>query len=185
MKEELAIGCHLSSSKGFLALGKHMTALGANTCSFFLRNPRGGQAKALDKEDMAGFAFYLKENDMGKLVAHAPYTVNAASDKEDTRRFARDVLRGDLERMEYLPGNYYNFHPGNHLRQGYEAGERLIAQCLNEILRPEQKTMVLLETMAGKGMEVGCRFEQLRRIMGLVVLKDKIGICFDWSELCA
>lgn len=173
------IGNHLSSSGGFLAMGKAALALGADTFAFFTRNPRGGAAKPIDPADAEALLALMKENSFGKLVAHAPYTMNVCAEKESVREFSRNVLKEDIGRMEYLPGNYYNFHPGSHVGQGTEKGIELIAQALNEALFPEQKTIVLLETMAGKGSEVGSAFEELRDIIDRVECSDKIGVCLD------
>lgn len=175
----LTIGCHLSSSKGFLAMGKTARSIGATTFAFFTRNPRGGAAKAIDPEDAAELRAFLQVEGFGKLVAHAPYTLNPCSDKEHARRFAREAMADDLVRMEFLPGNYYNFHPGSHVKQGADAGIEMIACLLNEVLAPEQSTTVLLETMAGKGTEVGGRFEELAAIIERVELSDHVGVCLD------
>ena len=173
------IGCHLSASDGFLAMGKTALSIGANTFQFFTRNPRGSKAKAIDPADVAAFLELAAENGFGTLVAHAPYTINPCSKDEHTREFAQMTLADDLRRMEYLPGNLYNFHPGSHTGQGLEAGISLIADTLNAILTPEIRTTVLLETMAGKGTEVGGRFEELREILDRVTLSDKMGVCLD------
>ena len=173
------IGNHLSSSKGYLAMGKNAIALGANTFAFFTRNPRGGSAKEIDPGDVELFLKLYEEENFGKLVAHAPYTMNLCAEKPDTRRFANEVFEDDLRRMEYTPGQYYNFHPGSHVGQGAEVGIEMIADTLNRLLKPEQTTIVLLETMAGKGSEVGRSFEELREIIDRVELKDKLGVCFD------
>ena len=173
------IGCHLSSSGGFLAMGKHATELGADTFAFFTRNPRGGSAKEIDPKDAEALVEYMKENNFGKLVAHAPYTMNVCAAKPDIREFSRNVLKDDIKRMEYVPGNYYNFHPGSHVGQGAEEAIPMIADALNEAMFEDQKTIVLLETMAGKGSEVGRNFEELKAIIDRVELKDKIGVCFD------
>lgn len=175
----LTIGCHLSSSKGFLAMGNTAQSIGATTFAFFTRNPRGGSAKAIDPEDAAELRSLLQVEGFGKLVAHAPYTLNPCSDKEHARQFAHEAMADDLVRMEYLPGNYYNFHPGSHVRQGVDAGIEMIADLLNEVLAPEQSTTVLLETMAGKGTEVGGRFEELAAIVERVELSDHVGVCLD------
>lgn len=179
MKKNLYIGCHLSAAKGFAAMGKDALSIGANTFAFFTRNSRGGKAKELDPEDAAALREILEANGFGKLVAHAPYTLNPCSATEKTREFARLAMSEDLERMEYLPGNYYNFHPGSHVGQGADAGIDMIVDLLNEVMTPEQSTIVLLETMAGKGSEVGGKFEELARIIDGVKLKDKIGVCLD------
>ncbi|MDO4488659.1 MAG: deoxyribonuclease IV [Eubacteriales bacterium] len=173
------IGNHLSSSDGFLAMGKAATALGADTFAFFTRNPRGGKAKDMDALDANALNEYLKDRSFGKLVAHAPYTMNLCSDKADIREFALGMLYDDLRRMEFVPGQYYNFHPGSHVGQGVEAATEFIAAALNESLFPEMKTTVLLETMAGKGSEVGRTFEELRAIIDRVELNEKIGVCLD------
>ena len=173
------IGCHLSASEGFLAMGRTALSVGANTFQFFTRNPRGSRAKAIDPQDAEAFLALARENGFGTLVAHAPYTINPCSKDERTREFARLTMADDLLRMEYVPGNVYNFHPGSHTGQGVEVGITEIAETLNAILKPEQTTTVLLETMAGKGSEVGSRFEELREIMDRVELKDKLGVCLD------
>ncbi len=175
----LYIGNHTSSSKGYAAMGRQMVKNGGNTFAFFTRNPRGGNAKAIDPEDVSRFLEIAQEHEFGKIVAHAPYTLNACAAKENLRDFARETFADDLKRMEYTPGNYYNFHPGSHVGQGIEVGIRKIAEVLNAVLTKEQTTTVLLETMAGKGSEVGSRFEELRAIMNLVERKDKLGICLD------
>ena len=175
----LTIGCHLSASDGFLAMGQTALSLGANTFQFFTRNPRGSKAKTIDPADAAALAELLAAHRFGPLVAHAPYTINPCSKTERTREFARMTLADDLKRMEYLPGNYYNFHPGSHTEQGMEVGIGQIADTLNAILKPGQRTTVLLETMSGKGSEVGGRFEELREIMDRVALGDRLGVCMD------
>ena len=175
----LYIGCHLSSSEGFAAMGKTALSIGAATFAFFTRNPRGSRAKAIDPADAAALRELMAANGFGKLVAHAPYTINPCSGDAHTREFARMTLADDLERMEYLPGHYYNFHPGSHTGQGIETGIAQIAETLNEIIRPEHRTTVLLETMAGKGTEVGGRFEELREILDRVQLCDHMGVCLD------
>lgn len=173
------IGNHLSASKGFYAMGKMALKLGGDTFAFFTRNPRGGKAKDLDEEDIRKLRELMEEHHFGKLVAHAPYTLNLCSAKEDVRTFARETIADDLRRMEYLPGNYYNFHPGSHVGQGADQGIAMIAEVLNETLRPDQKTTVLLETMAGKGSEVGRTFEELRQILDRVECADRMGVCLD------
>lgn len=175
----LKIGCHLSAAKGYEHMGKDALKIGANTFAFFTRNPRGGKAKAIDEEDVAKMLGLLEEKEFGKLVAHAPYTLNPCSKDEKVRDFAFMAMSEDMERMEYTPGNYYNFHPGSHVGQGTEKGIELISDLLNRILTPRQSTTVLLETMAGKGSEVGSRFEELAAIIERVELKDKIGVCMD------
>ena len=173
------IGNHLSASKGYEAMGKQAVKLGGNVFAFFTRNPRGGQAKEIKQEDVEKYLAYAKGHNFGKLVAHAPYTMNLCAAKEDIRNFSREMLADDMKRMEYTPGNYYNFHPGAHVGQGAEAGIELVADALNSILEKEQSTTVLLETMAGKGSEVGRNFEELREIIDRVELKEKLGVCFD------
>ena len=177
------IGNHLSSSSGYMAMGSAAQKLGANTFAFFTRNPRGGKAKATDFADIGSLAAFLAEQQFGKLVAHAPYTMNLCSDKPDIRGFASDMLKDDLLRMEYLPGNYYNLHPGSHVGQGTEAGIRLIADALNGSMFPGMRTTVLLETMSGKGSEIGSTFEELRSILDLVDLPGQVGICLDTCHI--
>ncbi len=179
MEKRLNIGCHLSNSKGFLHMGKEALSIGANTFQFFTRNPRGGRAKDISKEDVEAYLKFAKENNFAKIVAHAPYTLNLSAADEKIREFARRTMKDDLQRMEYVPGNYYNFHPGNHVGQGAEKGIELIAEILNEIMTPNQTTTVLLETMAGKGTEIGRTFEEIKAIYDKVNLKDKIGVCLD------
>ena len=173
------IGNHLSSSKGYLAMGKEATKLGADTFAFFTRNPRGGQAKDIDPADARALMEYMEENSFGKLVAHAPYTMNLCSDKPDIRKFALDMFIDDMKRMEYTPGQYYNFHPGSHVGQGVEATIPVIADALNKAMFDGMTTTVLLETMAGKGSEIGRSFEELKQIIDLTDDKDHIGVCLD------
>ena len=173
------IGSHISSAKGYEAMGKQALKLGAGTFAFFTRNPRGGSAKAIDPADVERFQGIAQENEFGKIVAHAPYTLNACSDKADTRRFAGETFRDDLKRMEHTPGNYYNFHPGSHVGQGAEEGIRLICEMLNASLSRDMTTTVLLETMAGKGSEVGRSFEELKEILDRTELSEKLGVCLD------
>lgn len=173
------LGCHLSSSKGFLHMGKTAVSIGADTFQFFTRNPRGSKAKELDEKDIQAYLAYAEENGIGTIVAHAPYTLNACSSDEKVREFARLTMADDLRRMEYLPGNLYNFHPGSHVGQGAQKGIEQIAELLNEILTPDMHTTVLLETMAGKGSEVGRRFEELAAVIERVELKEKLGVCLD------
>ena len=175
----LYIGNHTSSSKGYLAMGKQTLANGGNTFAFFTRNPRGGKAKDIDPQDVQKFLQLSQENHFGKLVAHAPYTMNCAAAKENLRDFARETMADDLKRLELTPGNYYNFHPGSHVGQGAETGIDKIAEILNEVLAERQSTTVLLETMSGKGSEVGRNFEELREIIDRVEQKDKLGVCLD------
>jgi deoxyribonuclease-4 len=177
------IGCHLSASKGFLAMGREAVRIGANTFQFFTRNPRGGSAKAIDEKDVAAFLALAGENGISSIVAHAPYTLNACAADAGIRRFAFDTMSDDLRRMEYIPGNFYNFHPGSHVQQGVEAGIDLIAGMLNRILTPGQSTVVLLETMAGKGSEVGRTFDELRAIIDRVELKNLLGVCLDTCHI--
>lgn len=173
------IGNHLPSSKGYDAMGKMALKLGADTFAFFTRNPRGGSAKEIKLQDAQNLLDLMQENNFGKLVAHAPYTMNVCSAKEDIRQFSKDMLKDDMARMEFTPNNYYNFHPGSHTGQGAEVAIPMIAEALNEALSPNMSTIVLLETMAGKGSEVGRSFEELRAIIELVEQKDKIGVCLD------
>ena len=175
----LYIGNHTSSSKGYAAMGRQIVKNGGNTFAFFTRNPRGGNAKAIDPADVAKFQEIAREHEFGKIVAHAPYTLNACAAKENLRDFARNTFSDDLKRMEATPGNYYNFHPGSHVGQGIEVGIQKIAEVLNAVLTEEQTTTVLLETMAGKGSEVGSHFQELRAIMDLVEKRDKLGISLD------
>ena len=175
----LHIGCHLSSSKGFLAMGRQALELGADTFQFFTRNPRGSRAKDLDSADAAALMALMAEHRFAPIIAHAPYTLNLCGAEEKNRAFARETMADDLRRLEHLPGQYYNFHPGSHVGQRTEAGIAFIAQGLNDILHPDQATTVLLETMAGKGSEVGGRFEELREILDRVELSDKMGVCLD------
>ena len=175
----LYIGCHLSSSKGYLNMGETAKSIGANTFQFFTRNPRGGSAKPIDKNDTDAFLKFQKANDFGKILAHAPYTLNPCSDKKETRDFAFMVFKDDLERMEYTPGQLYNFHPGSHVGQGIDTGIELICDILNRVLFKEQTTTVLLETMSGKGSEVGSKFQELKRIIDNTILNEKLGVCLD------
>ncbi|HWQ74868.1 MAG TPA: deoxyribonuclease IV [Syntrophomonas sp.] len=177
------IGCHLSAAKGYAHMGKEAVSIGANTFQFFTRNPRGSKAKAIDPKDVAKFLELAKENQLHTILAHAPYTLNACSAEPRTREFALEVMTDDLLRMEYTPGNYYTFHPGSHVGQGIERGIEMIADLLNAILRPEQTTMVLLETMSGKGSEVGGKFEELRQIFDRVELQDKLAVCLDTCHI--
>lgn len=179
----LYLGAHLSVTHGYLAMAKEASAMGANTFAFFTRNPRGGKAKDLDLKDMDLFNKYIKEHKFGKLVAHAPYTLNPASATESTRDFAFMAMKDDIERLELLPGNYYNFHPGSHVKQGSKKAIELIAEVLNETLFEGMTTTVLLETMAGKGTEVGRSFEEIKAIIDKVHLKSKIGVCLDTCHI--
>lgn len=173
------IGNHLSSSDGYLAMGKAASKLGANTFAFFTRNPRGGTAKEIDPADAQALNDYLKEHSFGKLVAHAPYTMNLCSDKPDIRVFAKNMLIDDLKRMEATPNQYYNFHPGSHVGQGVEETIPVIAGALNDAMFAGMTTTVLLETMAGKGTEIGRNFEEIKQIIDLVKDKEHIGVCLD------
>ncbi len=175
----LHIGCHLSSSRGFAAMGRQALELGADTFQFFTRNPRGSRAKDIDDTDAAALRDLLKEHSFAPVVAHAPYTMNLCSADPESRAFAREMLGDDIRRMEHLPGQLYNFHPGSHVGQGTEAGISQIVEALNAVLAPETATVVLLETMAGKGTEIGGRFEELREILDRVELTEKTGVCLD------
>lgn len=175
----LKIGCHLSSAKGYVAMGKDAVKIGANTFQFFTRNPRGGAAKPLDEKDMEAYVEFAKENELGTILAHAPYTLNAAAAKEELRQFAFEVMKDDLYRLSFIPGSMYNFHPGSHVKQGAEAGIQLIADHLNRVLEYNVNTTVLLETMAGKGSEVGRSFEEIQEIIEKTERKDMLGVCLD------
>lgn len=178
-EQVLYIGNHTTSSKGYTAMARQMIANGGNTFAFFTRNPRGGRAKEIDSRDVEGYQELAAVHHFGKIVAHAPYTLNACAAKENIREFARETMADDLRRMEFTPGNYYNFHPGSHVGQGTSAGIEKIAEILNEVLTEEQSTTVLLETMSGKGSEVGGTFQELRGILDLVKRQEKMGICLD------
>jgi deoxyribonuclease-4 len=173
------IGCHLSSSKGYVAMGKEAVKIGANTFQFFTRNPRGGAAKPLDEQDMAAYVEFAKEHELTTILAHAPYTLNASAAKEDLREFAFEVMKDDLYRLSFIPGSMYNFHPGSHVKQGAEVGIELIADHLNKVLEHNVNTTVLLETMAGKGSEIGRSFEEIQAIIEKTERKDMLGVCFD------
>ncbi|MBQ8182925.1 MAG: deoxyribonuclease IV [Clostridia bacterium] len=175
----LTIGCHLSSSAGYLAMGKEAVRIGANDFQFFTRNPRGGTAKPLDLDDIKAFEEYRKENGITAVLAHAPYTLNACSKDAGLREFAKNTMSDDISRLENIDGAMYNFHPGSHVGQGEEIGIQFIADMLNSVLFPEQKTLVLLETMAGKGSEIGRNFQELKDIADKVKLNDKLGVCLD------
>ncbi|PRR83811.1 deoxyribonuclease IV [Clostridium vincentii] len=179
----LNIGCHLSTAKGFENMGRDALGIGANTFQFFTRNPRGGSAKKIDGKDIEGLLEIIKNNNFSKILAHAAYTLNAASASEQTRNFALEMMADDLVRMEYLPGNLYNFHPGSHVKQGVEVGINYIVELLNTVLKAEQTTKVLLETMAGKGTEIGRSFEEIAEIISRVELKDHIGVCIDTCHI--
>lgn len=179
----LKIGCHLSSSNGFTHMIEEAKSIDANVFQFFTRNPRGGKAKEIDKADVEKFLQIKNEDDFGPILAHAPYTLNPCSADERTRAFAHQVMADDLERMEFVPGNMYNFHPGSHVGQGIEKGISLICETVNDILKPEHQTKILLETMAGKGSEVGSTFEELKLIIDGIILNDKIGVCLDTCHI--
>lgn len=181
----LHIGCHLSISKGFLHIGQEAASIGADTFQFFTRNPQGGKAKEIDLNDIKAFNRYAISNHFAKIVAHAPYTLNICSDNPQTQEFAAMVLADDLKRMEFVPHNYYNFHPGSHVGQGAQKGIAMIVDLLNKLLAPEQTTTVLLETMSGKGSEIGRSFEELAAIIDGIKLKDKIGVCMDTCHVFA
>lgn len=175
----LHIGCHLSASKGYLAMGKDALKIHADTFQFFTRNPRGGKAKEIKENDVAAFLQLAEAHQFTSILAHAPYTMNACSADASVRQFSRDMMADDLQRMEYLPGNFYNFHPGSHVGQGMDTGIAQIIEQLNTVMWPEQRTTILLETMAGKGSEVGSRFAELRRIIDGAALPEKLGVCLD------
>ncbi len=179
----LNIGCHLSTTKGFENMGKEALEIGANTFQFFTRNPRGGKAKDIDMRDMEGLLKIARDNNFATILAHAPYTLNACSADERTREFAREMMEDDLKRMELMPNNLYNFHPGSHVKQGVEIGINYIVELLNNVLREDQTTTVLLETMGGKGSEVGRTFEEIAEIISRVKLKDKMGVCLDTCHI--
>ena len=182
-QKQLVIGCHLSSSKGYLSMGKTALSIGANTFQFFTRNPRGGKAKAVDPQDAAALMKLAEENNFGLLLAHAPYTMNPCAAEPRLLEFAEMVMTEDLQALEYVPGNLYNFHPGSHVKQGAEIGIEKIAAMLNRVLFAELHTTVLLETMAGKGSEVGRSFEELAAILDKVQLQDKMGVCLDTCHI--
>ena len=179
----LKIGGHLSSSKGYLAMGKDAAGIGANVFQFFTRNPRGGKAKEINEEDVKKFLTFTKEHGITDFLAHAPYTLNACAADERIREFARETFADDLQRLEYTPGSMYNFHPGSHVGQGVEKGIQYIADTLNSVMKPQQSTTVLLETMAGKGSEIGRSFEELQSIIEKVTLQEKLGICLDTCHI--
>lgn len=177
------LGCHLSFSKGYENLGKDAQSIGANTFQFFTRSPQGGKARALDLEDVAMLNKIIEENNFDHILAHAPYTLNACSAKEYVREFAEEVMRDDIYRMSFFENSLYNFHPGSHVGQGVDAGIEMIVEMLNKILDPTQNTIVLLETMAGKGTEIGRTFEELAQIIDGVRIKSKIGVCLDTCHI--
>ena len=175
----LNIGCHLSTTKGYENMGKEAIKIGANTFQYFTRNPRGGKAKDIDEKDILALRKLMEENKFAKILAHAPYTLNGCSADESTRQFATEMMADDLERLKYLPTSLYNFHPGSHVKQGVDLGINYIVEMLNKVLKPEHTTIVLLETMAGKGTEVGRTFEEIAEIISRVELKEKMGVCLD------
>lgn len=177
------IGGFVSASKGYLHMARDAVSIGGNTFQFFTRNPRGGKAKELDIKDVEAYLEFARENGIGAILAHAPYTLNLCSKDISIREFGREMMADDLQRLEHIPGSLYNFHPGSHVGQGVEAGTELIAEALNKLLFPGQKTTVLLETMAGKGSEIGGRFEELRAIIDRVELSDKLGVCLDTCHI--
>ncbi|WP_302688940.1 deoxyribonuclease IV [uncultured Veillonella sp.] len=179
----LTIGCHLSISKGYLHMGKEALSLGANTFQYFTRNPRGGKARTFDEADMKALEAFMAEHNFGKILGHAPYTLNACAADPSLRQFAKNMMREDLERLEFLPNQLYNFHPGSHVKQGVDQGIEYIVEALNEVMFEGMHTIVLLETMAGKGTEVGRTFEEIARIIDGVKLKDYIGVCMDTCHI--
>ena len=179
----LNIGCHLSASNGYVAMAKQAIEIGANTFQFFTRNPRGFKAKDIDEQDVKEFLEIIKEKNFVKILAHAPYTLNPCSADKRVRELAKEIFIDDLKRMEYTPNNMYNFHPGSHVGQGIDVGIKIISETLNEVLKKEQTTTVLLETMSGKGSEIGSKFEELKQIMDSIELKDKVGVCLDTCHI--
>ena len=175
----LNIGCHLSTTKGYENMGKEALKIGANTFQYFTRNPRGGKAKDINEKDILALSKLMEENYFAKILAHAPYTLNGCSADESTREFASEMMADDLERLKYLPTSLYNFHPGSHVKQGVDVGINYIVEMLNKVLKPEHTTIVLLETMAGKGTEVGRTFEEIAEIISRVELNEKMGVCLD------
>ncbi len=179
----LNIGCHLSASKGFLHMAKEAVSINANTFQFFTRNPRGFKAKELDMKDVEKYLEYISDKNFAPIVAHAPYTLNACSADEKIRELAKATMADDIKRMEYIPESYYNFHPGSHVKQGVETGTAYIAEMLNEIIKPEQNTIILLETMAGKGSEIGRTFQEIRDIIDRTEHSQKLGVCMDTCHI--
>ena len=175
----LNIGCHLSTTKGYENMGKEALKIGANTFQYFTRNPRGGKAKDINEKDILALRKLMEENNFAKILAHAPYTLNGCSADESTREFASEMMADDLERLKYLPTSLYNIHPGSHVKQGVDVGINYIVEMLNKVLKPEHTTIVLLETMAGKGTEVGRTFEEIAEIISRVELNEKMGVCLD------
>lgn len=180
---KLHIGCHLSASRGFLAMGEEALSLGADTFAFFTRNPRGGKAKDVDENDLAAFLRLKEENNFAPLVAHAPYTLNPCAAREGLRTFAKEILADDLRRMELIPHSYYNLHPGNHVGQGSEIGIELCADTLNSVIKPKQTTTVLIETMSGKGSEIGRSFQEIKAILNLIRHDSHVGVCLDTCHI--
>ena len=179
----LNIGCHLSTSKGFKSMGDTALSIGANTFKFFTRNPRGGKAKDIDKKDIEELLKLMKEYNFGKILAHAPYTLNPCSKDESIREFAYKIMEDDLKRMEYLPNNLYNFHPGSHVKQGVDIGINYIIELLNKVIKKDQTTKILLETMSGKGTEIGRNFNEIKAIIDGVNLNEHIGVCLDTCHI--
>ncbi len=179
----LTLGCHLSASKGYLNMGKEAVSIGANTFQFFTRNPRGFKVKDLDEADCEAFNAYWAENGGSAIVAHAPYTLNACSADEHIRELASMIMSDDIARLEHIGSVYYNFHPGSHVKQGVEIGTDYIVSLLNSIITPQQRTIVLLETMAGKGSEIGHTFEELKAIIDRVEHSEKLGVCLDTCHI--
>lgn len=179
----LNIGCHLSTSKGFKSMGDTALSIGANTFQFFTRNPRGGKAKDIDKKDIEELLKLMKEYNFGKILAHAPYTLNPCSKDESIREFAYKIMEDDLKRMEYLPNNLYNFHPGSHVKQGVDIGINYIIELLNKVIKKDQTTKILLETMSGKGTEIGQNFNEIKAIIDGVNLNEHIGVCLDTCHI--
>lgn len=179
----LNIGCHLSTSKGFKSMGDTALSIGANTFQFFTRNPRGGKAKDIDKKDIEELLKLMKEYNFGKILAHAPYTLNPCSKDESIREFACKIMEDDLKRMEYLPNNLYNFHPGSHVKQGVDIGINYIIELLNKVIKKDQTTKILLETMSGKGTEIGRNFNEIKAIIDGVNLNEHIGVCLDTCHI--
>ena len=179
------LGCHLSTAKGYMGMGKEAVRIGADTFQFFTRNPRGAKAKALDLADVASFNAFAEEHRLGPIMGHSAYTLNPAATDGHQKDFAREFMADDIARLEHTPGAYYNFHPGRHPRPESAEAAALIAETLNAVLRPEQQTLVLLEAMSGHGSEIGGKFETLRAIIDAVALHDKLGVCLDTCHVFA
>lgn len=179
----LNIGCHLSSSGGYENMAKQAIEIGANTFQFFTRNPRGSKAKDIDYEDVKAFIQTAENNNFAKILAHAPYTLNPCSADKSIRALAKEILKDDIKRLELTPNNMYNLHPGSHVGQGVSEGIKYIAEALNENLSKKQTTLILLETMSGKGSEIGAKFEEIKQIMDKIELKEKIGVCLDTCHI--